>query len=166
MPYDPQFTPGGANTVTINGVTLQFKNFKINQAYKNEDTTTTGDFNSLTGLVNNRVLPIQETHKITFDALVDASNDVLATLNAGNALVQNVVFTFGSGKVYTYPEIALDSIDITSGVMNVNSYSVSATSNGPMPARRTSDRSIGRKGTTPVSRAPLRRARTRTRSRR
>lgn len=135
MAVDPSYSPdirsGGQGLVTINGVDVRVRNWKVTKKYTKENVTTTGDTDLTSGLSYERNIITGVMDDISFDAFVDMSSDVLATLEAGTAEIEDVVIQFRAGKTRTYPLILLDQIDMESGgTAGANKYAVKATSQG------------------------------------
>lgn len=129
--YTPDIKTGGNATVSIGGVAVYIRGWKVSKSIKTEDISTVGDHDPTTDLVYMREIPAGVQDDISFDAFVDMNNDVLATLEAGVATLSNVVVTFRSGKSRTYPEVVLTGIEMESGgVMGANKYSCKAKSSG------------------------------------
>lgn len=130
--YSPDIATGGRAVLLIGGVDVNCRMWKVSKKFTNEVITTTGDTDPTTGLSYERKITAGISDDISFDAYVDMNNDVLATLEAGNAEIENVVVTFRAGKTRTYPLILLDSIELDSGgVLGANKYAVKASSQGP-----------------------------------
>lgn len=135
--HSPDIPSGGEGTFILDGVDVGVTNWTDNSTYNLVDISTTKDWNATKGINRTRKKAVSVTDDIQFDAFCDLNNDILATLEGATnpGEVGPVVINFrATAKSRTYPLIILKTISRKSGgIAGVNSYSVTAESQGDHP---------------------------------
>lgn len=134
MSYNPDVHAGGEGTFVAAGVDWNVSKWNGKLTKTIVDITTTGDYDSATGLTYARKKATMAAFSWTAEAFRDGNNDFLTTIATSTALsgdISNVVLTSFTGHVVTMPKAIAESIDIDSGgVAGVTKLTVSGSNQG------------------------------------